>query len=91
MIYLQHMYVYEDNSSQLPTDRDSYPLKGEGLPSLLQGAPNNSDYQAKRHQTLPPVGVTDLYSWATPEQVDPQHQHTKEPFCLVSTWLRNLI
>ena len=45
MIYLQHMYVYEDNSSQLPTDRDSYPLKGEGLPSLLQGAHNNSDYQ----------------------------------------------
>ena len=53
MIYLQHMYVYEDNPSQLPTDRGSYPLKGEGLPSLLSGAPHNSDYQAKRHQKTP--------------------------------------
>ena len=64
MIYLQHMYVYEDNSSLLPTDRGSYPLKGEGLPSLLSGAPHNSDYQAQRHQNKPyPLWVWRTFSF----------------------------
>ena len=56
MIYLHHMYICEDNPSQPPTDRGSYPLKGEGLLSLLLGAPSNSDLSKAAPKIPTPCG-----------------------------------